>query len=462
MTYGELPEHVASIGARLARVGIGYGSRVLCVLDRSATGLLTLLALSDLQATVALVPPDHPVSRTIKDAQRTKCQYVLISGRTEHALEAAVPTWTWSRHSDLGLVAETGTHARPLLGRDGLPLHMIARSSGTTGEPKYICLGQGTKIARAKSFASTFQLTGHDRLLVSTPLEHTLVHRGLFTSLQLGATFAFLERYSPSVLRRDLQDSGANVMMSVAAQVRSLLAAQSDAKESHLPLKMLISSSSPLFATEKIHAKALVMGEFRDTYGTSETAVATHSIVLDDDTAQDVGAPVKGAEIRIVGGEGGGTIEVRSKQVFDGYLGKDGEISSYFSQHEWFSTGDLGEIRPDGRLRFKGREGDQINVGGYNVDPLEVEAALRPGIHSHFAVTAVDHPVLGEVPVLCVVGDDNRSTARSIQAWARKVLDAQEVPHQVIFVQELPTTEALKLDRKSLREVASGLAHGSH
>ena len=48
----------------------------------------------------------------------------------------------------------------------------------------------------------------------------------------------------------------------------------------------------------------------------------------------------------------------------------------------WLSTGDLGEMDADGRLRMVGRLKDMFRVGGENVAPAEVEETL----HGHPAV----------------------------------------------------------------------------
>jgi len=53
----------------------------------------------------------------------------------------------------------------------------------------------------------------------------------------------------------------------------------------------------------------------------------------------------------------------------------------------WFVTGDLGRLRPDGRLEVLGRADDVIVTGGEKVAPAAVEAALA------------EHPAVAEVAV---------------------------------------------------------------
>lgn len=51
-----------------------------------------------------------------------------------------------------------------------------------------------------------------------------------------------------------------------------------------------------------------------------------------------------------------------------GYLGEDDE---HKYQGEWFLTGDLGQMYPDGSVRYMGRDDDVMTAGGYRVSPLK-------------------------------------------------------------------------------------------
>ncbi len=61
-------------------------------------------------------------------------------------------------------------------------------------------------------------------------------------------------------------------------------------------------------------------------------------------------------------------------------------------------TNDIAEISPDGAFRIMGRKDNVINTGGIKVQAEEVEKILRPSIKGNFAITAVPHPRLGELP----------------------------------------------------------------
>lgn len=67
---------------------------------------------------------------------------------------------------------------------------------------------------------------------------------------------------------------------------------------------------------------------------------------------------------------------------------------------EWFHTGDVVEYVDDERFRFVGRKSDFVNVGGYRVNPHEVEQRINDVDGVELAVvTARDSSVTGNVLV---------------------------------------------------------------
>lgn len=125
-----------------------------------------------------------------------------------------------------------------------------------------------------------------------------------------------------------------------------------------------------------------------------------------------------------------------------------GDTSSLDGDDEWYHTGDLVEYVDGGRFRIRGRESDLINVGGYDVNPHEVEGVLRTveGVVDA-AVHARPNSVLGHVlvatvqPAAAVEGDDLEKRLRdelgtSCQPW--------EVPRRFEFVDTIGQTRTGK------------------
>ena len=73
----------------------------------------------------------------------------------------------------------------------------------------------------------------------------------------------------------------------------------------------------------------------------------------------------------------------------------------------WFKTGDLGVRAPDGYYTLRGRRGDLIISGGFNIYPREIEELLLEDRRvREAAVVGIPDDVRGEVPVAYVVADE--------------------------------------------------------
>ena len=77
-----------------------------------------------------------------------------------------------------------------------------------------------------------------------------------------------------------------------------------------------------------------------------------------------------------------------------------GESVSEDIDGEWFHTGDLVEFVSEDKFRFVGRESDFVNIGGYRVNPYEVEKHINSLEEIEAAVVAArDSSVTGKILV---------------------------------------------------------------
>jgi acyl-CoA synthetase (AMP-forming)/AMP-acid ligase II len=124
----------------------------------------------------------------------------------------------------------------------------------------------------------------------------------------------------------------------------------------------------------------------------------------------------------------------------------------------WETLGDIGRLDADGFLYLSDRDTDMILVGGSNVYPAEVEAALSDceGV-AEVAVIGVPDAKWGEVGKAFVVARaGHRLTAEAVVAHARSRLAGYKVPRSVVVMEALPRLGSGKVDRAALaRETGS-------
>ena len=117
-------------------------------------------------------------------------------------------------------------------------------------------------------------------------------------------------------------------------------------------------------------------------------------------------------------------------------------------------SADIGFMDENGMIHLKGRSGDVINVGGFKVDPVEVEnaASAIPGIKDCICVPA-SHPVIGTVlKLLVVLSDDVVFDRQAIARELKKKLEPHKVPTYYEKTDSIRRTYNGKLDRKYYRQ----------
>jgi acyl-CoA synthetase (AMP-forming)/AMP-acid ligase II len=139
-----------------------------------------------------------------------------------------------------------------------------------------------------------------------------------------------------------------------------------------------------------------------------------------------------------------------------GYWNDPEATAAAFTADGFVRTGDVGWIDDRGRLRLVGRTKEMYVRGGYNVYPVEIEAALS----THPAVAAVavaprHDPVMGEVGVAIVVARDAAAppTLESLREHATAQVADYKLPDALVMLDALPLTAMEKVDRAALADV---------
>jgi malonyl-CoA/methylmalonyl-CoA synthetase len=172
--------------------------------------------------------------------------------------------------------------------------------------------------------------------------------------------------------------------------------------------------------------------------------------------AGSVGPPLPGVSARIMGDSGVvlgddevGEVQIRSPHLFSGYWRRPDATADAFDDG-WFKTGDLGVRAPDGYYTLRGRRGDLIISGGFNIYPREIEELLlEHPLLREAAVVGVGDPVRGEVPIAYIVADDTLSTS-AIEQTCRSQLASFKIPRAFIRVESLPRTALGKIQKHLL------------
>lgn len=341
---------------------------------------------------------------------------------------------------------------------------IIQYTSGTTAQPKGVVLAHGQVILNARGVAERLQLTREDRIASPSPFFHvagtTLL---LFLGLVSGASVFSFSRFDPEMVLDVLERERITIYNGVDSLFVGLLKAPSFAKERLRSVRTgWIASSQEVVL--QVHTEMGLPG-IVNVYGISECSPNVTIPDVEDPPAvrRTCGRPHSGTEVRIADITDGrtlergevGLIEVRGPCVMRGYYRKPRETADVFGPDGWLRTGDRGYLDEDGNLVYLGREKDMLRVGGENVAPAEVEAAIleHPSV-AMVAVIGMPHPILQEVPVAFVVPREGaRLESRGVRDFLANRLASFKVPYDVRIVDSLPMTGSEKVQKYRLRDM---------
>ncbi len=180
--------------------------------------------------------------------------------------------------------------------------------------------------------------------------------------------------------------------------------------------------------------------------GSMGRALPGHHVGIVDDQGNELPAGIEG-DLAVRG---------RPPTLFAGYWESPEETKNAF-RGDWYITGDVAMVDEEGFVTFVGRAEDVITSSGRTFGPHEVEQVLggHPAIAASGVVGMRDLQRGGQFVRAFVVLGPRAAASQQLEAeirqYAAEMLPDQQVPREILFVDELPTVQG-KLSRHELRE----------
>lgn len=176
-----------------------------------------------------------------------------------------------------------------------------------------------------------------------------------------------------------------------------------------------------------------------------------------------VGRPVATCEMKIVDEDGRTLPAGEIGEVFIRQLDPAARTYRYIGasakaiDDRWESLGDMGWMDAEGYLYLTDRLSDMILVGGANIYPAEVEAALDAfaGVRSSAVIGLPDEDMGNRLHAI-VDRPEGPADAAAMAAHLRERLVGYKVPKSFEYVDEPLRDDAGKVRRKALREARLG------
>lgn len=448
-TYGELSAGVRATAQALDR-SVGRPGARIGIVARPGPAFFEGFLGAGLAGMVAMV-----LNNGWSDRER---RHALEDGRPDLLLPPDPGGVVVCRPRNAAGVPPPAEEALPRVGVEQ-PFY-VGFTSGSTGRPRGYVRSHRSWLASVEASSPVLGVRAGDHLVAPGSLDHSLFLYAAVHGLTIGATVHLQHRFRPHALVGTLRSLPGSRLVVVPTMLASLLAAAGPA--ARLPRVRSVISSGAVLPAPLLRRAAEVFceAEFVDFYGASELSFVSYRHPTPSDPPEFVGKPFAGVEVSVRrpdGDEAGpgepGTLWVRSRMVFDGYL--DPATGRSTQEAGWVTVGDLARLDEQGSLHLAGREGTMLNCGGRNVHPEEIEHALLEwdGI-VEAVVVGIDDVDHGQLPcaLLRFAGDRPAPARGALQAHCRTRLAPGKRPRRWLAVEDFPRTPSGKVARAALTE----------
>lgn len=479
-TYGELYRQVNRLSHGLRAVaGLRAGDTVACVM---VNGIPMLeLYLAAMQSGLYFVTINYhltapEVAYLVEDsgAAAVVCSERVADVVREavRSLEREVPCFVDGHPSPPLRSLRELADGQP----DTLPMERPAGSlmqytSGTTGRPKGVKrplsgldADEGARVY--KWLFDEYRMgEAFESWLVAAPMYHSANITPAAGALHLGGSLVVLEGWTPELCLEAVQRHRVTGTHMVPTQFHRLLQLPADVRSSYdvSSLRFVLHGAAPCSIELKRRMFDWLGPVLYEYYGSTE--VGTTIAFPEDWLAHPgtVGRPSSISELRIVGPDGAelppgeeGLVFMRQGEDVMEYH-NDPEKTAAARRGRLLTVGDLGYVDEAGFLYLTGRASDMIIVGGVNVYPAEIEAALleHPWVADAGCVGAPDDD-LGELPVayvqLAAEAPPPEEAVEAIRAHLAAVLARHKRPVAYHVLEALPRDPNGKLYKAKLTQ----------
>jgi long-chain acyl-CoA synthetase len=468
ITFGQLRDRIERVAALLSQLGVAPGERVVVATRDDAEAALLFVGLICSGVTAVNIDPETGARRAASLIAKAAPRLVLadrdVAARWEIEPEAfrLLEIVGESKRSLLGGMrksARTGLHGMldtqtptaPMRHIDGETLAYIMFTSGTTDQPKGVCISHRALFAHLATLRRRYGYRPDSRILNTLMLAHADgMIQGPVMGFAAGIPVYRPVRFEISSIERlldaiyQLRITHLVAVPTMLSLIQRLGVSQRDAFQGG-DFKLLISCGAQLEAALCESFETTFRVPIVNVYGLTETVVG--GVFAGPDARSrlpgGIGLP-EDCDLRIVDLDGvavtpgqPGELQMRGDLLMSGYF-EAPELTAEVFADGWLRTGDVATQDSAGRFRITGRMKNIVIRGGYNIHPEEITEVLQRHPAVSEAVTfGIADDVWGETVASLVVASDSVSNEELIRHCSHN-LEPRKVPTRIERAPALP------------------------
>ncbi len=331
----------------------------------------------------------------------------------------------------------------------------ILYTTGTTGQAKGVMISAKAWTANAENLIDRLGFTSDLLFIICGPLNHLGSLSKIYPTLMTGGTLYIMESLKDfgaffSVFKLPftkfatfLVPSGIRMLLQFASKELADVSEKID----------FIETGAAAISQHDMELLCQILPSSRlfNTYASTETGiVCSYEFSKYGCVTGLLGKPMTHSRVRI---DEGGRVVCSGETIMSGYAGSPEATANVIIDGEVY-TSDIGSLDENGMFRLQGRQDDVINVGGYKVNPIEVEDAMSAfGLVEDCICIPAKHIVLGTAPKLLYVPKQGQTVKpKDIADFLRSSIENYKIPLLYEAVGSIKRTYNGKLDRKAYFE----------
>lgn len=504
LTYQQLDRRVNQFAHALHGLGVRPRDRVMLIMPNMPQMIIAFYATLKIGGVVVLPNPDADVRQIIEQVKQTKAKVIVtlkdfaglaveaqqrlsikvVLANIRSAVSPRVYKQLLLRWQEAGFDPESeipwvdsgvtmdqlmldASHERPDVEVDSDDIAAILYTSGTTDEPKGVCLTHSNLVANALQTRHWIPEIryGKETFLAVLPLSHSY---GMTTAMNIpiviGASMVLLSVFELQQVLDHIKEYKPTIFPGVPSIYATINQAPGIRRYGLDSIKACISGAAPLPVEVQEAFEKLTRGRLVEGYGLTEASPVTHANPLRGvRRTGSIGVPIPNTEAKIIDLVTGedlpvgmiGELMVKGPQVMKGYWLSDQTVDMETSfMGEWLYTGDVAVMDADGFFKIISRKRDTIMAGEFSVYPRDVEEVLYENSKVlEVAVVGVSSEGSGQkVKAFVVPRPGTNLSEDELLDLCRKRLDEYAVPWEIEFREELPKSFIGKVLRRMLVE----------
>ncbi len=470
-----------------AKLGIGKGDIVMCILRRRWEYWVIASALCKLGATVIPASLQLTTHDIVYRANTCNVKMMVcvtddyVCTQVENSLSDAPSIANcvcvagtregWLPFDEL-IANEPDTFQRPTgeNATNSKDLMLIYFTSGTTGNPKAVMHNFAHPLGHIIT-AKYWQQVRENKLHMSvTDSGWAKFGWGKIYGQWIAGAEIFcydMKKFIPTNLLQKMQDYKLTTFCAPPTMYRFML--QENVADYDLSsIKNFATAGEPLNAEVTIQWERFTGKKIREGFGQSEGPVLLATFPWIDPRPGSMGKPSPLLNIKLLDDDGnevedgdeGAICITRLKDayppgLFVGYFALPDKTEEAVGG-DVYNLHDMAWRDSEGYVSFVGRNDDVIKCSGYRIGPFEVESALvKHDAVIECAVTAAPDPIRGKVVKATVVlakgYEPSDELTKELQNWVKHETAPYKYPRIVEYVDELPKTIGGKIKRKLIR-----------